>query len=248
MALNTLPMLEKPNWLQKIIDGEIPSEFPLEGILRDSLFYAGSGLNGTPIKFLTGNVFSFVYVDINIPRECFLRDLEWNPPLGHDLIYSREISTADLKVADNVSLPFKITPEESEKLSRLQSHAMPFGHWSIWRNRENGLAFSLLFLGGEFCAVFHALYVQNKIAPRYLAIIQPGRNDGIMGWDRFQDDSSHFHELVMNNPAGAPEFLVSGNSWDWPNNPQPPYWSEYDKNHLAFLPERCATVCRLKRK
>ena len=248
MAISTLPMLERPNWLQKILDGKIPSKLPLKGILRDSLFYAGSGLNGTPIKFLTGNVLSFVYVDIKISRESFLHDLMWNPPLGYDLIYAREVNGADLKIPADVGIPFQITPEEFFKLAMLQGIGKSFGHWSIWHNRENGMAFSLLFLGAEFCLIFQTLYLKNKIAPKYLAIIQPGRADGIMGWERFQDDCSHFHELVMNNPAGAPEFLVSGNAWDRPHNPQAPYWSEYDKNHLAFLPERCATVCRLMRK
>ena len=57
-----LPKLEIPLWLRCVKDepeGDQP--FPLREILRDSLYYPASGLQGAPVQYLAGSILSFVY-------------------------------------------------------------------------------------------------------------------------------------------------------------------------------------------
>lgn len=56
-----LDSLLLPEWLSGISEN---SSFPdLYRLLTDSLYYPACGLNGTPIKYLAGNVYSFIYAD-----------------------------------------------------------------------------------------------------------------------------------------------------------------------------------------
>ena len=242
-----LPIMERPGWLTEILNGNVPEKFPLKDILHDSLYYAGSGFDGTPIKYLVGNVYSFVYVDLLFPKREYLRDLKERPPIGYEMVYEREIYNSDIATSQYVTLPFDITEEEARNLEMCQRGCVPFGHWSVWKHKESDLAFSLFFLRAEICAVFQGLYVQNKEFPRYLAIIQPGHGDGVMGWEDIRHDNCHFHDLVMNNPAGVPEFMISGMFGTWQREYlQESFWSEYGGEYIAHLPNRCATVYRLK--
>ena len=248
MSISSLPILAQPEWLREIVQGKTPGRFPLRDLLRDSLYYPASGVNGTPIKFLVGNVYSFIYTDILTTKEEYLRDLRVNPPLGYELVYEREIGTAEVAPDSFVPLPFEITIEERANLEKLQQGVEPFGHWSIWRSLDSDQAFSLFFLRGEINAVFQGLYVLNNEKPKYLAIIQPGHADGILAWEDIRSDTSHFHELVMNNPAGAPEYLISGNAGESITTPQETCYREYEEKYTAFLPERCASISRLKQR
>lgn len=270
MAQNALPVLAQPAWLREIVRnrnaeklpapdaildrsfdrdvrGQLPEiAFPVCDVLRDSLYYPASGLNGTPLKFLVGNVYSFIYTDINITKDELRHDLAACPPRGYDLIYARAVTVEEIAPSTFVPLPFELTCEERKTLEKLQRGVEPFGHWSIWKAQDSGLAFSLFFLRGEICAVFQGLYVQHGAKPKYLAIIQPGHADGVLAWERIEDDNSHFHRLVMDNPAGPPDYLISGNACDCPTTPQATFWREYEEAYTAFLPERCAAVSRLK--
>ena len=44
-------------------------EFPLDDDLRGSLHYPTSGFDGGPVRYLVGNVFSFVYIYIDAVKE-----------------------------------------------------------------------------------------------------------------------------------------------------------------------------------
>ena len=246
MSNPSLPILPQPEWLREIVRGKTPGRFPLRSLLRDSLYYPASGVNGTPIKFLVGNIYSFIYTDILTTKEEYLRDLRVNLPRGYELVYEREIGLAEVAQSQFVPLPFEVTIEERANLEKLQKGVEPFGHWSIWRSLDGELAFSLFFLRGEINAAFQGLYVQNSEKPKYLAIIQPGHADGVLAWEDIRRNDSCFHELVMDNPAGAPEYLISGNACQSITTPQEAYYREYEEQYTAFLPERCATIRRLK--
>ncbi len=72
MMITELPEMQLPEWIGAIAKGQNDLKFPLENILTDSLYYPASGLNGTPVKFLAGNIFSFVYADYGIKKQVFL--------------------------------------------------------------------------------------------------------------------------------------------------------------------------------
>ena len=61
-----------PAWLEAILNGNVDIQLPLKDVLKDSLYYPASGLNGTPVKYLAGNVWSYIYADYAIERDKYL--------------------------------------------------------------------------------------------------------------------------------------------------------------------------------
>ena len=53
-----------PLWLSRLTAESIQNgPFPLREILRSSLYYPASRFDGDPVKYLAGDIHSFVYVD-----------------------------------------------------------------------------------------------------------------------------------------------------------------------------------------
>lgn len=145
-----------------------------------------------------------------------------------------------------------ITPPENhdrERLLALERECEPFGHWSIWqRNHETKVGpdmFSFLFFAGEMSAIYQGLYCRLSIAPKILAIIQPG---GAMGgaWECVTDNNSFFKSIVKSNPAGMPEYLLYGGI-GISSYYEEPCWNEYEGERLFRLPERYAGLWKLKK-
>ena len=49
--IDSLPTMKIAHWLQNISAKKQPVEFPLNKILKDSLYYPTSGFDGEPIRF-----------------------------------------------------------------------------------------------------------------------------------------------------------------------------------------------------
>jgi hypothetical protein len=249
-----LPAIEAPEWLNAISNGRHHTVLPIENILVDSLYYPGCGLNGTPVKFLAGNVCSFVYADYGMHEQTFLSNLNGNGPncgfLGYKSILQREIHRGDI-VPNGWSPP--IIPQQERQIRRLkeqEQRCQPFGHWSVWQRKPEysestgPYVFSFLFLGGEMSAVYQGLYCRLSIAPKILAIIQPGALGG--EWEHAGADDSFFKTVVKSNRAGLPEYLIYGGYGR--GFYEVPCWSEYQGTRLVQLPERYAGIWRLNRK
>jgi hypothetical protein len=119
-------------------------EFPIQVILKDSLFYPASGFDGDPVKHLLGAFLSFVYVDYARSHEQLMLEIRgrgfngyrWEkPPFCDWFVFER-------------------LPEMPEE----------YGPYR----------FSLLFLCSDGVATFQALYLGNHTFPRGVAIIQDG--------------------------------------------------------------------------
>lgn len=148
-------------------------EFPLRDILRDSVYYPASGIDGDPVKYLAGNFHSFVLADYGVGRERVLGKL--SAFRGYRIAAQREVSERELT-------PSGWTPQllqgckdiPQRRTRRMQP---PFGIWSIHeRTNEFGSdhgpeRFSMLYIGGDGVATFQALYRGNSIAPAVIAII-----------------------------------------------------------------------------
>jgi len=250
--ITELPEMQTPEWLEAISRGNIESSFPLSEIVKESLYYPASGLNGTPVKFLSGNILSFVYADYGITKNVFLANLNGNGPecgfMGYKSILQREISRNDI-VPGGWRPP--IVPMEEPERSRLlqqEKECQPFGHWSVWqRNPESEQSigpnvFSFVFLSGEMSAIYQGLYCRLSIAPKILAIIQPGAMGG--EWECVSSDDSFFKRVVKSNKAGFPEYLIYGGLGR--GFYETPCWSEYWGHRLVQLPERYAGIWKLK--
>jgi len=239
---------DEPDWLSNITS---ESEFVLEDLLVDSLYYPASGLNGTPVKFLSGNIYSFIYADYSITKQQFLTNLNGRSSdcgfRGYSPVLQREIFTRDIVPAGWRPDKVPTDPREREKLLACERRCRPFGHWSVWQRDpgfgpEHGAArFSFLFLAGEMSAVYQGLYSRLSIAPRILAIIQPGAIGG--EWEGVAHDGSFFKKVVMANSAGLPEYLLHG-GFGYYNSP---CWSEYTGPMITRLRERSAGLWRLNR-
>lgn len=72
-----LPRVKPPAWLTKLSADSMKNDpFPLDRILRGSLFYPASGFDDDPIRHLSGSVRSFVYADYGLERDEFMRALD----------------------------------------------------------------------------------------------------------------------------------------------------------------------------
>jgi hypothetical protein len=140
-----------------------------------------------------------------------------------------------------------------KRLAEVESRCKPFGHWSVWKRDESSAGtelFSFFYMSGEISAIYQGLYCRLCIAPKVIAIIQPGSMGG--EWENTTSDDSFFKRVVRSNPAGMPEYLLHGGT-GWgrgsPNNdPYPdPCWREYSGTRLCQLSERYAGLWRLSR-
>ena len=93
-----LPTQKQPEWLSDIGGGD--REFRLRNILSESLFYPACGLNGTPIKYLAGNVHSFVYADYMVTKNEYIRNINGTDAdsgcSGYHTVLQREIFQDDI--------------------------------------------------------------------------------------------------------------------------------------------------------
>lgn len=52
-----LPQIILPEWLSVVdADSIETSSFPLEEVLRNSLYYPSSGFDGDPVRYMAGNI------------------------------------------------------------------------------------------------------------------------------------------------------------------------------------------------
>ncbi len=229
-----LPVLAIPNWLSNLTPATMEQEtFPLLDLLRDSFYYPASGFDGAPVKYFAGHFLSFVYVDYGRARDEFMWDSKHRGFDGYELIGSRLVNTRELAPQGWRPMP----PDPVQHVDWIQN---PFCVWSVFRRREGvsddhdgPCRFSLVYLCADGVAAFQALYVANSIAPKAMAIIQPGA--GVLGgaYTRFSDPEKILFRSVLLNGGGLPENLVYGGDGDFTQY-QPGCWPAYQRHVLSF--------------
>jgi len=241
-----MPLKDIPGWL-RIAAESSECHVPLPDLLEDSLYYPASGVNGTPVKYLGGNVHSFIYADYSITVEGMLQNMYGTEKdcgfLGYTLLRHRDILHGEL-FPEGWKPDYSPTEEQLQKgLSSGTRHPMETaGHWTIWQRLKEypethgPELFSFLYVYGEMSKVYQALYTKYRKRPLVLAIIQPGCFGG--EWERTEDEDSMFKKVLSANPAGMPDFLLYGGyGGDWFDTP---CWKEYEGKRLVQLPERRA--------
>jgi hypothetical protein len=67
-----------------------------------------------------------------------------------------------------------------------------------------------VYVGGDGVATYQALYLQQKVAPLVLAIIQPGHGFGL-NYTNFEDPQGFLADTALRmNGDRIPEYLVCG--------------------------------------
>lgn len=251
--INEMPMMEMPAWLREISERGESDEFPLLEILQDSLYYASAGKNGTPVKFLGGNILSHIYADYGVSRREFLNDLNGTGKdcgfLGYSSLLQRDIRVGEIVPRGWIPPLLPDNSYDRRFLLEQERRCDPFGHWSVWKRKpdfppEHGPeAFSFLYFGGEMSCVYQAIFNRHAIKPKVLTIIQPGSGFG-GGWEHTEGNNSFFKRVVQSNPAGMPEYLLFG-GFGCRSFYEEPCWKEYQGERLVQLPERQAGLWRL---
>lgn len=231
--MKVLPMNEMPDWLRTLDTSKFKeTPLPLRELLTNSLYYPASGLDGDPVMRLAGNVHSFIYVDQGAANRTTLMAELARPRCfrGYELLAAREVTKAEL--IPNGWTPTLPTPEDGTPDQYRSEMKPPFALWAIMQRlpefptKHGPERFSLLYISGDGVATFQALYVENKVAPRYLSILQPGHGFG-GNWTEFTDPARILARSVLNNPAGIPEYLLYG-GWGLKHHYSKACWPGYE--------------------
>ena len=233
--IKEIPKMETPEWLAFIDKDNINDKFRLEDILRHSLYYPAAGFDGRPVHVLGGYFISFIYVDYSKGQLDLSKELVDRPFNGYEVIARRNVTEKEL--TPNGWSP-ELPPPEEYRTFNMFGVANPFAELLILERQiefgeDHGPhRFSLLYVCAEGAAAYQAIYVSNDRTPDGIAIIRPG--DGFGGNPlHFRDTNGFFHRIVLNNPAGTPEFLLTDSEIH--ENGQPvPCWSEFNK-HIPFF-------------
>lgn len=199
-------------WIRIAQQGE---SFPLSEVLKDSVYYPASGIDGDPVKYLGKQFQSFVYVDYGVGRDTVVQEL---PNFaGYDLAISRELQPSNL-------VPRGWSPPQFAQMNKspewvVQWIREPFAIWALYRRQpkyddDHGpTGFSLLYIGGDGVATYHALFFASQITPAVICLIQPGTGWG-GNWTDFNAPDGILARFVQGNPAGCPRFLLYGGRGD----------------------------------
>jgi len=224
--LAELPAIVASRWLSDLTATSIEWEpLPLIQLLEDSLYYPSSGLDGDPIKYMAGNILSFIYADYSLPKNSVLKALTGAGFRGYELLASRDVFKLawELERQERDLRWLKDTDGSPSSHAWIRKDTEPFCIWSVFQRQDNfpdthgPLRFSLLYLCAEGVAAFQSLYIANSISPMAVAVIQPGHSFG-GNWTDFTDPKKIFSRSVQQNPAGQPSILLC--LYDepcWPN-------------------------------
>ena len=213
--LPQLPEIASPKWLRNLSTESImDGRFPLREVLRSSLYYPSSGFDGDPVRYLAGNILSFIYVDYGYGEDEFMGALRDQGFRGYDLLAARSVTEKEL--VPRGWRPRSPTGADGDPNSAYRSGRIePFCIWSVFQRSEDARAghgpyrFSLLYLCADGVAGFQALYVANSAVPKAVAIIQPGYGFG-GNYTDFTNPERIFARSVLGNPSGRPQFLLYG--------------------------------------
>lgn len=237
--IEQIEKIQMPDWLLKK-----QFNFQVQTILKDSLYYPCSGLDGDPVKYFMGNVYSFFYVDYGVSREDFLNELKRRGFRGYHIIHQQTITQKDLTPN---GWTIYIQPDKNE-IDRLRLNEefyrnwikKPFCEWVIFERDEdkddtyNPKMFSLLYLCADGIAAYQAIYLSNNIKPRMIAIIQPGTGFG-GNWTDFRDRGKIFARSIFYKKELLPEYLING-GWgkDKDDYYKKPIFKEYSELIIKF--------------
>ena len=247
MPIAQLSRIAVPPWLTELSPTTMMNgEFPLRELLKDSLYYPCSGLDGDPVKHLAGNIVSFVYADYGNDRDTVLNDLTNKGFSGYEPLAIRSVTEREL--APHGWLPVPPTDHDGRPSSVSDWVQKPFCIWCVFQRQEGFAAdygpsrFSLLYICGDGVATFQAIYNTNAVAPRAVAVIQPGH--GILGgnWTDLTDPEKIFARSVRDNPAGLPEVLLYGGFGNCQYY-QEPCWPAYQTNLYFYKKYRLNGGC-----
>jgi hypothetical protein len=244
--VNEMEVFDIPEWLST--DN---FAFDINKVLDNSLYYPCARFDGDPVKYLMGNVFSFIYVDCGVSKVDFQQSIN-NPGFrGYHIIHRQTISQNQLAPG---GWSIRIQPDHNEKNPNDNFYTNwikePFCEWIIFERDDdrdesyNSKRFSLIYLCADGVAAYQAMYLSNNIKHKIIAIIQPGHGFG-GNWTNFTDRNKIFAKSVFYNKYQLPDYIVNG-GWGGSDSYSKPIWNEYSEL-VKIIKTRGSTLAIWKR-
>lgn len=225
-------LISDPEWLMGLdVNAVRNGNLPLKKLLDESLYYPAAGFDGTPVKYCSGDINSFVYVDYCQSKASLLEALNSNLNgfRGYTIFAWRDVCMDEL--TPNGWQP-EILPGPGEIVGQdKSSFEEPFCIWAIMERLaefdeyHGPERFSLLYLCADGAAAYQALYNSNKFVPLILSIIRPGHSFG-GNYTDFTSPQGILARSVRANQTGMPEYLMHQPIGLIGNQAQP-IWPEY---------------------
>ena len=207
---------------------------PLDSLLDNSVYYPASGYDGDLIrlfnKILTEKgVNSFVYCDYESTEEKVISKAGLHMR-GYHVLAHRAVDVSEL-LGPNADSRYLLPVGRCQKARRGDGF---FCHWFIFE-RDCSFAeshgperFSLMYICAEGVSAYELLFSSRGIAPKCVAIIQPGEGFG-GNWTDFHKVGAPLYQALKRNPGGLPEMIVNGGNWerDWDHGYENLSWDEY---------------------
>jgi len=211
--LKVLTRKPVPDWLSPATTDQ---SVPWLELLDGSLYYAACGIDGYPVRYVGGFCHSFVYADYGYPYSKISALVSRNGAFwGYQLRSARLLDVGEIDIASAwkaLQIDLRLDGNPNRYRNR---QVEPYAYWCIFERWPDKMdhhgprLFSLLYLGMDGVAAFHALYYVRSVAPSVVAIIQPGEGFGY-NWTYFFDDRQIYCRTVLGNPAGKPRYLLLG--------------------------------------
>ncbi len=193
-------------------------EFPLNEILKNSLYYPCSRFNGDVIKNCNTerqqlDIISFIYCDHQQSLDGFLFAIDLFA--GYNVFAYRTLNVKDL-VPNGYQ--FRMPPRlNKSEYPRNQNLQVSFAVWVVFERKEQRdhkhgqERFSLIYICGEGIATYQAIYWGNKKSPKVIALIDP--QDYVDNyWQTTLIQSGSFEWTIENNMYGKPDFILYNSS------------------------------------
>ena len=218
------------------------SSLPIAELLKNSVYYPSSQFDGSVVKAYAHDYQSFVYCDYGVTEAELITQLQTFR--GYHVLAHRPVQQEEL-------IPNGWQPQVPRHLlsdySKYPDYVKPpFAHWAIYERKpeysetHGPVRFSLLYIGGEGVATYQALYWSNRTTAKAIAIVRPGTGFGF-NWTNFLDGEKALGYVVIQNPHGQPDFILtdSRHLLNWGRYPSQTNerFCRFSREHLASFYE-----------
>lgn len=232
--------------------------FNLKEILEGSVFYPASGIDNSVIKCFSNQYSSFINVDYSISMTNVKNNMLGTLLIdGYDLICLTQIGMEEITPNGFIPNNWVLNEHERQRLEMdfisekfYGRNFTPFALWGVYELNQNNMKetkrFSVLHIGGESCAIFEALYLNYKINPSVVALINPGEGYGD-NWTLFTNpDFRLFKNLTTNflhNNAAMPTKIITNMILN--SNENDCFWPGYRFEEKCFFNDAIEIYSRI---
>ena len=228
LVLNRIRSMSR--YISQLQSENFLSQFNIIELLQQSVFYPAAGIDGLPISILNYEYRSFIHVDYSESYETVRTAMEQDFQIaGYRLVGIERIPLELFNPNRGYQRRRPVVLNEHER-NRLNIDFIrrsfngetisPFAIWAVYeykpqrgRELENRVPrFSILHIGGEACATFEALYLENRVNPAGIAILNPAEGYGD-NWTLFTHPEFRLFQMILRNAirngAEMPKTLIT---------------------------------------